>query len=234
MSVSKKLKWKRCLSKLRYVTEELEYVKDASATAASEFEAYYRRFCANKNINIAELDKQHSERLEKLYGRPQIADENTDDESEIDSIGDTSIIIHEQNPNNNTVEYEETADDKAIHEAFSKLFKQIALKLHPDRVSKSLPPYEVQMRVSMFQKVNQAFEDKKYYILLDAAEKYNITTPKNYEQQIRWMNKETDTVAQEINKQKNTYNYCFTEAETDEDRDILIRKFLQQLFRMSI
>ena len=127
-----------------------------------------------------------------------------------------------------------TADDIAMHDAFSKLFKQIALVLHPDRIDKSLPDDVIKMRINMFQKANQAFEDKKYYILLDLADKHNISTPKNYEQQTRWMKRESERIVKVVDKEKNTYNYSFAEAQTDEEKELLIKKFIFQLFRIIV
>ena len=45
MSVSKKLKWKRALSRLRFCYDELEYTQESAKAAAPEFEAFYRKFC---------------------------------------------------------------------------------------------------------------------------------------------------------------------------------------------
>ena len=191
-------------------------------------------FALKKNINISSLDKQNKERLDTLYGRHEIADGNTQDQASVESPSDTAIIIHKDIPSDKDDSYQMSADDIAIHDAFSKLFKQIALKLHPDRIDKSLPDDEIKMRVNMFQDANQAFEDKKYYILLDLADRYNISTPKNYEQQTRWMKRETKKVALQVDKEKNTYNYGFAEAETDEEKDQLIKKFIFQLFRIIV
>ena len=98
MSVTKKLKWKRSLSRLRFCYDELEYTKESARAAAPEFEAYYRRFCAEKNINISNLDSKNKERLDNLYGRHEITDADTQNNSNIDSTGDTAIVIHTDNP----------------------------------------------------------------------------------------------------------------------------------------
>ena len=235
MSVSKKLKWRRCLSTLKYLYDELDYVNEVSREAAPEFEKFYRQFCAEKNVNIAELDRQHKERLDELYGRNTIADDSAHEQSEIDSIGDTSIVIHKNNSKQEEEqEYQMTADDIAIHEAFAKLFKKIALLIHPDKIDKNLPDDEIKSRISMFTKAKEALEDKKYYVLLDVAESFKITTPKNYDLQTRWMKREAQSVSLQIDGVKNTYNYTFGVAETEKEKENLIRKFLQQLFRMSV
>ena len=65
---------------------------------------------------------------------------------------------------------------------------------------------------------------------MDIAEKLNITTPKNYDLQIRWMKREAKALNEKIASEKNKYNFVFSEAETDEEKDAIIEKFLHQLF----
>ena len=86
----------------------------------------------------------------------------------------------------------------------------------------------------MFTDALESLENKKYYILLDIAERFKMTTPKNYDLQTRWMKRESDSVSTNIAEVKNTYNYLFGVSETNEEKENLIRKFLQQLFRMSV
>ena len=233
MSVNSKLKWKRALSRLRFCYDELEYTRESAKAAGPKFEEFYRKFCAEKGISIYELDCKNEQRLSELYGSNKIADNNTNNQPDIHSPGNTAIIVHNDTPSSNS-EYTTTADDIAMHEAFSKLFKQIALKLHPDRIDKTLSDNERELRISMFQQANQAFEEKKYYFLLDLADRYNITVPKNYEQQTRWMKRESQRIVALVDKEKNTYNYGFAEAETDEQREQLIKKFMFQLFRIRV
>ena len=75
---------------------------------------------------------------------------------------------------------------------------------------------------------------KKYYLLLDLADKYNINTPKNYDLQTRWMKRESQRVVQIVDKEKNTYNYSFAEAQTDEEKTEIVKKFILQLFRIIV
>lgn len=234
MSVTKKLKWQRALSTLRFTYEELEYVEEASKAGALEFESFYRQFCAERSINIAELDAKNKSKLEQLYGRNEITDGNTEQQPSVDSVDEMSIVIHDKKTSKTDEEYQMTADDIAMHDAFSKLFKRIALKLHPDKVDKNLSPEEIKSRVSMFQKANQAFEEKKYFTLLDIADNFSITTPKNYDVQTRWMKKETQAVLAEVGNLKGKYNFAFAEAETIEEKEALIKKFIFQLFRINV
>jgi hypothetical protein len=235
MSIARKLKWKRALSTLRYAYEELQYVEEASKVGALEFESFYRQFCAERGISIADLDAKNKSKIEELYGRNEITDGDTEDEPDIDSTDNVSIVVHDQKtPQASEEEYQMTADDIAMHDAFSKLFKRIALKLHPDRIDKNLPPEEIKSRISMFQKANHAFDDKKYYTLLDIAETFNVSTPRNYDLQTRWMKRETNVTLQEVNSLKNKYNFSFAEAETTEAKEALIKKFIFQLFKITV
>jgi len=65
MSAVKNLQWKRSLSTLRFSYEELEYITEVSREAATEFESYYRRFCAENNIDIPGLEQKNKDRMEQ-------------------------------------------------------------------------------------------------------------------------------------------------------------------------
>ena len=232
MSAVKNLKWKRSLSTLRFSYEELQYIEEVSAEAALEFEKYYRSFCAINNVDIAALEEQNKERVEQYIVQEQIPDK-TEEENVNTDPDDGSLTIY-QNTQEESEDYQMTADEIAIHEAFSKLFKKLALKLHPDRINKFLPEDEKEIRAKEFKEANEAFDQKKYFFLLDIADKYRVSTPRNYDQQNRWMKRETEKIQGTIAQKKNTYSYGFAEAETEEEKELLIRKFIFQLFRINV
>ena len=233
MSAVKNLQWKRALSKLRYSYEELNYVSEVSREAATEFESYYRRFCAENNINIPSLEQENKSRLENYYEQAKIPEKDTDEFILSGSIGDTSITLFENNQEESE-EYQMTSDEIAIHDSFLKLFKRLALKLHPDRINKFLPDEEKELRAKHFVEANEALDQKRYYALIDIAKRYAVSTPRNYKQQTRWMKREEEKNQQLISKKKNSYNYGFAEAETEEEKQLLIRKFIYQLFRINV
>ena len=70
--------------------------------------------------------------------------------------------------------------------------------------------------------------------MIEIAERLDIPLPKNYDQQTRWMKSEADKINMQIINEKNTYNYAFAEAETDDQRDQVIRKFIKQLFGIDL
>lgn len=236
MSLTQKLKWKRSLSHLRFCHEESSLVKEISKGAGMEFQEYYEVFCANNDIDIPKSNEENRERIDELYGKKHPRGTHKD-EADIDKPEATAIVIHDGDTSATPAQekdYQMTRDELEVHNAFSKLFKRIATVIHPDKIDKNLPEEQIADMVHMFQNANRAMDERKYFVLLDIAEKLNITTPKNYSQQTRWMKREVSLIEQSISKEKTTYNYIFSEAESDEARDAIIKKFLFQLFRIQL
>ncbi len=54
-----------------------------------------------------------------------------------------------------------------------------------------------------------------------------------YKEQIRWMKSEIEMLKSQVEQQKQTYNYAFTECETEAEKDRLVKKFMKQLFNIN-
>ena len=118
---------------------------------------------------------------------------------------------------------------------FSKLFKKIALKVHPDKLDPLKQSYNERRQMEEdFRNANKALENKEYFILIEIAERLDIALPPNYTQQIRWMNEQLDLVNRELMKQKSTYSYLFAEKNTKQEKDLLMRQFVKQLFDLNL
>ena len=97
-------------------------------------------------------------------------------------------------------------------------------------MKKDMPEDEKSRHLELFNEAKESLETKRYFILLDLAEKYNISLPKNYKEQINWMRRQIDLLDQKLAGKKTTYNYLFAECETDDEKDLLVKKFIKQLF----
>ncbi len=233
MSITRKLKWKRNVEHLKFMYYELESLRELTNSAAPEFQEYYETFCANNNVDRQGLNEEHQDRVSELYGTGEEDPPSTnEDEPDIDCAHHAPIVLH-TNPSKVT-SVPETVEDREMHEAFSKLFKSIALILHPDRVDKNLPDHIQKDMISRFQLANKAMDEKKYFILLDICFDYDIKPPRNQAQQLKWMKREMENMKQQISKIKSTYSYKFAESDTDTERDTLIEQFLYQLFRFKM
>jgi len=239
VAVTDKLKWKKLLNELRYTYDELDLIKEIASTGATDFQSYYEEFCKRHHIDLDELNRKHAEHLEELYGTT--LDDTFDASSHYS--GSTGIAPYEGVSEDNDMPgenikikpKEEDEEEDEVHEIFSKLFKKIALKLHPDKlVSQNLSKEEREEKLAMFKKAKEALDERWYFVLLECAEKYNIPLPKNYKQQTRWMKRELKTTIGRIGKETNTYNYRFADCEDDECKDNLIRDFLNHVFQLNL
>jgi hypothetical protein len=228
MSMSKKLKWRRAINELKYLYSELELITQTCKDASRDFEMYYREYCARTGLNIGELERQNSERMANLFGETELpVIEDGLEEAEITP----GTLICVDNPKEfDSADTSFTEEDKEIHEIFSKLFKKIAIALHPDKVSAlDISPFLAEEMIDTFKSAKKAYDERKYFVLIEVAEKYEIYPPDNYSRQSKWFRRESARVQSLITSQKNTYNYIFSEC-PDWQKDELIRRFLNRLF----
>ena len=102
MSIQQK-KFKRLRKELQFVQSELEYVQEVLSEWHLIFEEYHRDYCKRKEIDLAQLNKQSSKKIDQLIPKPVIKD--------------------------NGITLYDNQKDKSV---FKKLYKKIARKLHPD------------------------------------------------------------------------------------------------------
>lgn len=230
MLSSKKLKWRRIINELEYLYDEFDIVNELTKQTGPEFEEYYKAYCVKNEIDRDGLNKENKERLEDLYGPPPEKREEEACASEYS--GSTSLTLTEPD----IPEEEEIEEDdrfKELHNEFNKLFKKLALVLHPDRIENYTSDDEYKRKLAAdFNKARQSLEKKRYFELIKLAKKYNVLIPENYSVQVKWFKRDKDSIMTEINKTKKTYNYKFSECETDEERDALIKSFISQVFRI--
>ena len=232
MSASTKIRWRRYLNELRHAHEEIDFIREIAKASANEFQKYYEGYCARNEIDLNSLNKAHSARIGEAYAKKPF-------EERPQEHSGSQIVLHsgpatddesEQYSSGPEEEYKMTKDEQEIHDTFNKVFRKLAMILHPDKISKDVRREEREEKLNMFKEAKLALEKRKYFVLLDLALKFDISVPRNYQQQIRWMKKEIDGMEEQIRKERATYNYTFSECDTDTDRDALIKSFMVQLF----
>mgnify|MGYP005820065995 FL=1 len=232
MPISPKLKWKRLYNELKFLKDEEEFIQSICEEASVEFEAYYTVFCATHKIDGAKLRQQLYEKHRQRQQSP------ADDASGTlpfsgSTPPSTELQLYEgsEEEEEPTEPLDDFIEDEELHGLFKKLFKKIALRLHPDKVENFFAPgADKHQMVKDFNRAKKALEEKKYYILIEIAERYNITIPRSYPIQNKWFKATIRKSQRLIKTQKHSYNYLFAECETDEHRDRLMRGFLKQMF----
>ena len=232
MGAYQKQRWRQALNEYRFAKEELDIVKAMCREAGPLFEEHYRQFLLKNDIDLDALNRQHAETIRAAY--------NLKEEEEISGgvpvTGSTSaelMVSTEPTVENELARMRE--DDSEVHAIFSKLFKKIALKIHPDKIDVLKHSFADRRKMNQdFKKANQALTNKDYFILLEIAEELDIVLPRNYNQQTRWVKNELKGLRTLINQEKLTYNYVFSQAESDETKDNIIRQFVNQLFSLEL
>ena len=184
MIKTKKIKWRRLLNELEYLYEEWELLDDINKSVGGEFEIYYREFCARNGIDLNKLNDDNKERLSDLYGKTP---EETE-EIPISEYSGSASIVKIDAPEEEPM-LEETIEERGIfkklHEDFHKLFKKLALQLHPDRIENYTADNEHKRKLAMdFTFAKNALDKKDYFKLIQLAKKYNVYIPENYTLQL--------------------------------------------------
>jgi len=102
MSIQQK-KFKRLRKELQFVQSELEYVLEVLSEWHLIFEEYHRDYCKRKGIDLDQLNKQSSKKIDRLIPNPVKKE--------------SGVILYE---------------DKKDKDVFKRIYKQIARNLHPD------------------------------------------------------------------------------------------------------
>jgi len=226
-----KIKWKRILNDLSYLYEEIELIEDLEKETNNQFESYYRLYCAEKGIDIDKLNNENYEQICEMYNVP-VPDEQPP-EPEYD--GDGALVKTEDDDLEELFGEDELASFKELHDDFSKLFKKIALKLHPDRIDNFILDDDSKRKQAWdFSKAKNCLDKKRYFHLIKIAQKYNILIPEKYPLQLKWFKKEKEKIMQDIQAKKQTYNYQFSECTTEQEKDALVKSFIYQVFKINI
>ena len=229
-----KIKYRRLMNELEYLHEESELLEDIIGAAAGDFEVYYREFCARNNIDINKLNDENKDRISDLYG----VEPEEVKETPISEYTGSAAMIKIDTPEDEPL-FEETKEElgrfKDLHEYFNKLFKKLAMRLHPDRIENYTADDEYKRKLAWdFSEAKSALDKKNYFKLIQIAKKHNIHVTELFSLQLKWFSKERDILMKTILKAKTTYNYKFAECETDEQKDEVIKQFMWHLFRFRL
>ena len=161
MRASNLLKWKRTLNELRFKNSELEFIKDINESHAQEFQLYLEDFCRQKDVDLVDLNKKLMA-AQSIKIEEQKQERLSLPETEIDDTG--ALVVYHETPEPVTDDEVLVKDGRELADSFTKLFKQIALYLHPDRLQ-NLSEEEKIERLELFKEAQAALKEERYYFL---------------------------------------------------------------------
>ena len=185
-------------------------------------------YCKNNDIDLDTLNHRRHQDLAKNIPKESDIEEPQEEQEE------GLVLSNKVEPDGSMWDedsHNESRDNDEMYKTFKNLFKKLALNLHPDRVT-NLTAEERAVRLSMFKDAKRALDNGNYFLLLEMSDKFNIKTPKNFKQQTRWMKARIREIDQEINSEKQTYNYVFSEAESEDEKVKIVKNFLRQIFQI--
>ena len=231
MRASNLLRWKRTLNELKFKHSELEFIEDINSSHAQEFQMYLEDFCAQKQVDLADLNRNLLAAQTIKIEEHENAEVLQLPESEIDDDG--ALVLYHNTPEPVSADEVIEKDGRELYESFAKLFKKIALYLHPDR-SQGLTDDEKAERLELFKEAQAALKEERYYFLLELSDRFGVRTPKNYKQQNRWMKIKIQELDSSIQQEKMTYNYKYAECETEDEKQKRMKNFIYQVFKVHV
>jgi len=207
------LEYRRLLSELKFKNEELEIIEESMREIHLEFEDYYSNFLKENGLTRKDLEKTSTDSFENLKQSMEPKPQETDE---------TGLVVVQQMSD----------QDKEEKKTFTRLYKEIVKKCHPDRLSQEDMDYFNKMNTK-FKAATWGYNNAKWSIVIRVAEELGIK-PANYKKMNSHLKKDIKLVDQKINKHKSTFGWMLYQAEEKEEKDNIIRDFIFKLFRRKI
>jgi len=166
-SASDKTRIKRLRLKLRHLSEELEQAEELVKTYESQFQGIVSKLQVSLGLKEPEKKEPEKKDLKKTQG-PQ--DPKDDPSFKKQSNQQSSSEEREED-----IRREVENNSASAPPWMKKLYKQIAMKTHPDRIAhQNLSPYEKAEYKRLFDAAKQAIQDSHGGDLVYAAEVLGI------------------------------------------------------------
>ena len=107
----KRLKFKKLLNEYKSYKFELEMIREILKDGHLEFEVFYRRWCAENDVDIDKLNKTNSKNVQVIFDKQE-----------------QGLMRLEEPQSPNTDKHK-------------KVFREIARKIHPDKLETSAPRF---------------------------------------------------------------------------------------------
>jgi|TARA_R110001583_G_scaffold145154_1_gene297191 uncharacterized small protein (DUF1192 family) len=199
-----KFKFLKFLNEYRSIESELHYVQAVLSDAHLEFEVFYKIWCVENDVDLEELNKKNQRKVDMIFV-----------ESQSHKI--------KQDISLRTFKEEKHTESKSLKD----VYKAVAKKLHPDALRMDDPrraEYEED-----FKRASVANDEGKWGELFDIVDRHGVSF-KEYEEAIECLRFDIKRIKAELEKEKSTYSWLHHEAESDQQRENVIKRFLGHLF----
>ncbi len=183
-------RYKKLFSELRYLYADLEYHKEEHEYRKQEFYDAFADWCEDHGFDCSR--KQTRETFEKKQVDPY---DQKVTEKELKEI--------EEEIYNDLEDLEETDAEKDL----KSLYKKIAIKTHPDKLSAEEEQSIKDRKNHLFMEAKKAFDEKNFFKLSQIAEELGVDMPPPSRQQLVWLREEKKRIEKIIENIDKTYEW---------------------------
>ena len=201
-------KYKKLVKELIYQNSELDFQKEVLKDIKIKFNDFYRNYCTENNIDMDNLDVKNKQDILDILKKT----------NRLQEVEDGMVVSRKR-----------SKIDKESAKQFSKIYKLVAKKIHPDVFSQRMRTKEIEEKEEMFKIASGSFQDQDWAGLMEISDALNISPimPANY---TKVLMKEIEKIKEKINFNTTTYHWKFYECEGDEGcKKKLIKLFINNL-----
>ena len=199
-----KFKFLKLLNEYRSIDYELKYVRDVLEEAHQEFEIFYRTWCVENDVDLQQLNERNQRKVDMIFMEEK---------------------AHKMKQGLMLASFKEEKEESGAN--LKHIYKSIARKLHPDLLDAEDPRLEEYE--ADFKRATSAKEEGKWGELFDVVDKHGIKL-KEYKEAIECLKFDIKRVEADLEKEKSSYSWHYHEAESDEQRGGVVKRFLRHLF----
>ena len=126
---------------------------------------------------------------------------------------------------------EDTASaSKDSDPSVKKMFRKVALKIHPDKLEDLPPGFEKDKKQELFEKARQALEDNDILTLSDVAMELGIDVPEITEEKLKQTEKKIIAIKNELSRIESTLVWHWFFTSNEKQKTAMLEKLFESMY----
>ena len=201
--------------KLSALRSELKISREIFNDASREVE---NMFNSKYFPEVPVKSKEEKEKEIKEYSEEEAAHNDSPSNGDTDAPG----------PENNREDT--TSASKDSDPGVKKMFRKIALKIHPDKLEELSDGFEKNKKQELFEKARQALEDNDILTLSDVAMELGIEVPEITEEKLKQTEKKIISIKNELSQIESTLVWHWFFTNDAAQRDDILKKLFELMY----